>query len=503
MFSGSFRDDSEQPGVDGRDAVRGSSDITQRRSARQGLRGHVRRSDRCARQPVVLRRRPLREHARAADAAQRRRTAYNSATTNKRGELQAHRHAVAADQTVQGSFIDNATEQTRSAPARRRLDAAHRSMRRERCPTTCSWSTTTACCRRELFATAQCSRKNQSFEEAGGTSTAIIDSPFRTIGVATGVPATLDLQRAVLRRAPIPEDRNNHQVTGSLSYFLTTPRFGSHDIKGGVEDFAATSTGGNSQSSTGYVFDTDYLLGADGAARRSTPTAASCRVFVPGVTSSRTGSRRAARRIDINDDVVLRAGPLGRPAGLTLDLGVRFETVRSEATGDIVGVDTDDARAAAGGELRHRGRRALDRAGDLRALRRQVQRGAVRRQHQRRPTRRWSLRLLAARPARASTSRPGFDPANYRLLDGSFPTANVFFEDGLSSPLTKEFTASVGGEFGERGSTPRRRSCDRVDEPASSRTSSRRTTRQDRGDPRRRELRHASTTSSTATPTSL
>ena len=33
---------------------------------------------------------------------------------------------------------------------------------------------------------------------------------------------------------------------------------------------------------------------------------------------------------------------------------------------------------------------------------------------------------------------PGFDPANYTaILDGTFPTANVFFEDGLHSPVTR------------------------------------------------------------------
>ena len=31
---------------------------------------------------------------------------------------------------------------------------------------------------------------------------------------------------------------------------------------------------------------------------------------------------------------------------------------------------------------------------------------------------------------------PGFDLSNYVLIGGNFPTANVFFQDGLSSPLT-------------------------------------------------------------------
>ena len=39
---------------------------------------------------------------------------------------------------------------------------------------------------------------------------------------------------------------------------------------------------------------------------------------------------------------------------------------------------------------------------------------------------------------------PGFDPANYETVVGQFPTANIFLEDGLTSPIVKEFTLSYG-----------------------------------------------------------
>ena len=54
-----------------------------------------------------------------------------------------------------------------------------------------------------------------------------------------------------------PESRNNRQLTGSLTYFWQ--RAGGHEIKGGYEFFRSQRTGGDSQSSTGYVFDADYL----------------------------------------------------------------------------------------------------------------------------------------------------------------------------------------------------------------------------------------------------
>jgi hypothetical protein len=45
----------------------------------------------------------------------------------------------------------------------------------------------------------------------------------------------------------------------------------------------------------------------------------------------------------------------------------------------------------------------------------------------------------------------GYDHANYVNTDGVFPTANVFFEDGLSSPLTKEISFSAKAALGQRG----------------------------------------------------
>jgi hypothetical protein len=48
----------------------------------------------------------------------------------------------------------------------------------------------------------------------------------------------------------------------------------------------------------------------------------------------------------------------------------------------------------------------------------------------------------------------GFDPANYDYngIYASFPSANVSFAPDLSSPLTREFTASAGKEIGRKGS---------------------------------------------------
>ena len=48
--------------------------------------------------------------------------------------------------------------------------------------------------------------------------------------------------------------------------------------------------------------------------------------------------------------------------------------------------------------------------------------------------------------------RPGFQSGELRDRRGQFPTENIFFEDGLSSPIVKEFTASYGVDlFNGRG----------------------------------------------------
>ena len=143
----------------------------------------------------------------------------------------------------------------------------------------------------KLFATAQVSQKKLGFRNTGGTSTDILDSPFLTRGL-NGIPANQHYNAPYFDSTD-PEDRNNRQFTGSLSYFLSTGRTGTHDLKGGVEWFRSTNTGGNSQTSTGYVFYSDYLNDARraGVRRQGELIPCSC----PACRASTTGCRRAAR----------------------------------------------------------------------------------------------------------------------------------------------------------------------------------------------------------------
>ena len=75
-----------------------------------------------------------------------------------------------------------------------------------------------------------------------------------------------------------PEDRNNRQLTGNVTWFLSSRSAGSHSLKAGFERYTSTNTGGNSQTATGYVFRTDLR----GRSRRQ-PAGRRRRAFDPDI----------------------------------------------------------------------------------------------------------------------------------------------------------------------------------------------------------------------------
>ena len=161
---------------------------------------------------------------------------------------------------------------------------------------------------KSLFASAQVSRRKFGFENTGGTSTNILDSPFLSRGFTSGVPATQHYNSPYFDSND-PENRNNRQITGSLAYFWTTNRAGSHDIKVGYENFQTTRTGGNSQTSTGYVFQTDYQV--SGGAPVLDGNQKPIPDFMPGVFAHPELDRDARRGAGHHHPVRLRARPLG------------------------------------------------------------------------------------------------------------------------------------------------------------------------------------------------
>lgn len=299
----------------------------------------------------------------------------------------------------------------------------------------------------KMLVNFQVSQKDFGFRGSGGSDTNILNSPFLTRGV-TGIPATLHYNGNYFD-ATDPEDRNNRQFAGSLAYFASTPGWGSHDIKGGFEHFTSNRTGGNSQSATNYVFLTDYLT-SDGAPAldaqgRLIP------IFTPGVTRVENWLATRGANLDVRTLSLFVQDNWSVGRNLTINAGVRYENVRSEATGGIIGVDTDTIvpRLAATYDLTGDGRTVLQASyAHYAGKYNESQIG------QNSPVGNPALvlREYSGPAGQGRDFAPGFDPANYtEILGGSFPTANVFLDEGVSSPVTREFTVSIGRQLWNRG----------------------------------------------------
>ena len=295
-----------------------------------------------------------------------------------------------------------------------------------------------------LFIEGRVSRREWGRRNAGGTSTNILDSPFITVTQGLGH------FNAPYFDSSDPEDRNNRQVTASATYLLPT-NAGTHSIKGGVEHFQTTRTGGNSQTSTGFVFVTEYAEDADGA-----PLLDANGRFIPVFGSPAPFTIRETwlpvkgATIDINTLSFYVNDSWAVNDNLTVNLGIRAEKVDSEATGGIVGVDT--------GAVVPRLAVALDPLGDgqytLQATYshytgKYSESQFANNSNVGNPN---SLQAIYVGPAGQGLDfAPGFDSANYVTIAGDFPVQNVFFDDNLKSPRTKEFTVSGGGPLGARG----------------------------------------------------
>jgi hypothetical protein len=220
-------------------------------------------------------------------------------------------------------------------------------------------------------------------------------------------------------------------------------------MKGGAEYFVSTGIGGNSQSSTGYVFMTDYLTSGGALVRDA--SGAPIPVFTPGVSQVWNFQATRGAQVDIKTTSLYFQDRWIATPRLTLDLGARFEAVRADSTGDVTSADTMSIvpRLGATYDLQGDGSTVLygtygHYSGKYSQLQFAVNTNVGR------PS---EVDYLYSGPAgQGYDFAPAFDLANYsRVVFANFPTANVFMADGLRSPLTREFTAGLARELGERG----------------------------------------------------
>src|SRR5439155_3457200 len=95
----------------------------------------------------------------------------------------------------------------------------------------------------------------------------------------------------------VPEDGNNREYAGIVAYFLSTPHYGTHELKAGAERFVSTGIGGNSQSSTGSVFIADYATTSGSIVRDASGTPVP--VWVPGVSQVWTFQATRGAKVNI------------------------------------------------------------------------------------------------------------------------------------------------------------------------------------------------------------
>jgi hypothetical protein len=366
---------------------------------------------------------------------------------NKRGEIKLT-GTPAPGQTISGDYTNNSTAQNnRFSLNSNSLDPSV--LVSETQPNDLFVTNYNGVLGSKFFASLQFSQKRFKFQNAGGTDPSVTASPIRTRGLVSGIPSGL-LYGAPFFSALDPEQRNNRQFTGSLAYTLSTKSAGTHDIKGGGEYFRSQRTGGNSQSATGYVFQTDYLQAGGQPVRDA--SGVPIPVWTPGVTRVQNWLSTVGSVININTSSLYLQDHWVVSPRLTADLGTRFEVVRSNATGGIVTVDTTAIvpRLGVTYDLQGGGKTVLQATyGHYAGKYSEAQ---------------FAANTDVGNPSRVTYAytgpagqgrdfAPAYDVANNfkTIVSASFPTANIFTAPSLSSPLVKEFTTAIGRELGQRG----------------------------------------------------
>jgi hypothetical protein len=362
-----------------------------------------------------------------------------SDTNNKRGEIKLT-GALNANHQIQGGYVNNSTTATNTSGIVS-LVIDPNSLITRTLPNSYYFTNYRGILGRNVLVEAQYSQRKYQFQGDGGTSTNIVDSPFS----ALSLPA---IYNAPYFDATDPESRNNKQLTGSLTYYFE--KAGRHEVKTGYEFFQSQRIGGNSQSSTNYVFDADYEQNPDGSpvldsTNRPVP------VFDPGNTQLEHWLPVRGATLNVNNNSFYAQDHWTVNRHLSADYGFRFERVRSEATGGIIGVNANTLvpRVALGYDVAGDGHQIIHVTyGHYSGRYDEAQIGANNNVGNPDVT----IGIYNGPAGSGRDFAPGFDPSNYEIVFGQFPTQNVSIAPGLSSPVTKEFTTSYGADFaGGRG----------------------------------------------------
>jgi hypothetical protein len=359
---------------------------------------------------------------------------------NKRGEVKLT-GTVAQNHTIQGGYLNNARTVSNTSGIESFVIDPHSLITRS-LPNWYYYTNYHGVVSDRLLVEAQYSERRFKFQGDGGTSTNILDSPI--------LSAT---QCACLYNAPYfdatdPEQRNNRQLTASVTDYWQLG--GRHETKGGYEFFRSQRTGGNSQSSTSYVFNADFATDPAGnplldSTGRPIPT------FVPGTSFLDFFPAVRGAVLNVNQNSAYVQDHWIVNSHVSADIGARYEHVKAISTGDLISVDNNRIvpRLAVAYDLRGDGKHVVHTTyGQYSGRYNEAQIGAN--SPVGNPP---DIEPKYQGPAGQGYSfAPGFDITNYPVTAAnasvSDPTKNISTSPDLKSPLVHEFSASYGANIG-------------------------------------------------------
>jgi Carboxypeptidase regulatory-like domain len=290
------------------------------------------------------------------------------------------------------------------------------------------------------------SEKKFQFANSGGIGSNIVsNSPF--LSGASGTQGVFSYNAPYFDSTD-PEDRNNKDLAGSLSYYLSAGKLGNHDLKVGFDVFHTVRSGGNSQSPTNLVLYADYKQDASGkpvfgpsalGPSQLVPT------FVPGQNLALIYLATRGAQTDIRTEAFYFNDSF-RLDRFAFSLGVRYE--KANGTGPDGATITDThafvPRLGAIWDVKGDGRYQVSGSyAQYAGKYNDAQAGQGTRVGN--PN---GIYAIYTGPAGEGYGfAPGFDFANYTPVSVNFPTANVTYPSGVSAPITTEVTLSVGGKI--------------------------------------------------------